>query len=173
MWKILLLVAAIVAVEIPVFGLVSGAIGPGRAWMLVFVTAAVGVWLIGRGLTFHAARTRERAGPRELLLDPLGCLVGGVLLIIPGFVTDALGALMLIPAVRTPVAALLARLLGRGVRDGRVTFRIHVGGGTMRPSRPPGPEPEREVEGSGGRSRSVDSGAPPVRDADFEVVDDD
>lgn len=100
-------------VEIALFVTVGGAIGLGVTLLVILGTGALGVWLLrGNGL-----RTAERLR-REMdaLRNPVGPVADGalvmlaaVLLILPGFLTDALGLLLLLPPVRTALVATLAR----------------------------------------------------------------
>lgn len=122
-------------VEIGVFIEVGGLLGVWPTLALVVVTAAVGVALLRRqGLsTFTRAREalRRHQAPVDEVFDGLCLLVAGALLLTPGFVTDALGFLLLIPAARRALQAfLLARVLagaemsvvtsGVDDKDGRV-----------------------------------------------------
>jgi UPF0716 protein FxsA len=100
-------------VEIALFVTVGGAIGLGATLLVILGSGALGVWLLrGNGL-----RTAERLR-REMdaLRNPVGPVANGalmmlaaVLLILPGFLTDALGLLLLLPPVRAGIVAALAR----------------------------------------------------------------
>jgi UPF0716 protein FxsA len=65
--------------------------------------------------------------PITALLDGAGLLIAGTLLFLPGFVTDAIGLVLFVPAVRVLLAALLVqRILNRqrqraGAAEGRHT----------------------------------------------------
>ena len=61
--------------------------------------------------------------PGSELIDGVLILAGGVLLIIPGFITDMLGIFLLIPWTRTFVKILLNRKLKSMIKKGRV---VHV-----------------------------------------------
>ena len=79
--------------------------------LLVLVTAIVGVSLIRKQGTQTLLRAQEkmRQGTLPAVEVAEGVMLGvaGLCLIIPGFVTDALGALLLISAFRRVVAAVL------------------------------------------------------------------
>ena len=97
---------------------VGGLIGALPTVGLVMLTATLGVWLLRReGLaTMRRVQTRiSRAEiPETELLEGAMLLVGGALLLTPGFVTDAIGFVCLIPMLRRPVARfLLARVMAR------------------------------------------------------------
>jgi UPF0716 protein FxsA len=115
MWfPVLLLVWPLI--EITLFVTVGSAIGLWATLAIVIGTGVLGVWLIrrqglraGDGLRqAMAARRDPGAGIAETVLG----MGSGVLLILPGFLTDVLGGLLLIPAVRRWVAASLARRAG-------------------------------------------------------------
>lgn len=50
-------------------------------------------------------RLQAGASPGQELIEGAALLVGGVFLITPGFITDSLGALLLIPGIRRKLAA--------------------------------------------------------------------
>lgn len=112
MWPFVLFLAWPL-VEIALFVTLGGAIGLGATLLVILGTGALGVWLLrGNGL-----RTAERLR-REMdaLRNPVGPVADGalvmlaaVLLILPGFLTDALGLLLLLPPVRAGIVAALAR----------------------------------------------------------------
>jgi UPF0716 protein FxsA len=103
-------------VEIALFVVVGGWIGLWPTLGIVVGTALLGVWLIrqqglqaGEGIRrAMAARTDPAAG---LATGMLG-LVAALLLILPGFLTDAIGLLLLVPPVRRSAATALARRSG-------------------------------------------------------------
>ncbi len=83
---------------------------------LVVVTAMVGVALLRQqGLaTLGRAQTALDRGelPANEMLEGIALLVGGALLLTPGFVTDGLGLICLIPATRrTLVRAASSRVV--------------------------------------------------------------
>ena len=104
MW-ILLGVLALPLVEIALFVTLGAKLGLWLTLAWVILTAVSGVLLL-RGLALGGRETLQR-GFQEGLHDPLSPLahralagVAAVLLILPGFLTDALGLLMLLPPVR-------------------------------------------------------------------------
>ncbi|HEY7884001.1 MAG TPA: FxsA family protein [Cellvibrionaceae bacterium] len=100
----LLLFISIPLVEIALFIEVGGEIGALPTVALVVLTAVVGVILLRwQGLvTLLRARERMAAGqmPAQEMLEGLLLAIGGVLLLVPGFFTDAVGFALLIPPVR-------------------------------------------------------------------------
>ncbi len=103
---------------------VGGVIGALPTILLVCLTAAVGVALI-RAHGFSVLRRAQQklaAGtvPAQELLDGLSLIVGGAMLLTPGFFTDAIGFTLLIPAIRKAIFhGLIAKMLsGRTVVQG-------------------------------------------------------
>jgi UPF0716 protein FxsA len=86
---------------------------------LLFLVSLVGAWLLKRQGLGVMARIREQrsAGriPATEAFDGALILVAGVLLVIPGFVTDALGLLLLIPPVRAVACRFVSRRVLREV----------------------------------------------------------
>jgi UPF0716 protein FxsA len=73
----------------------------------VFATAALGLWLIRRqGMAaIRAARAEQAAGeiPVATILTGIRLAFAGILLLIPGFLTDAVGLLLLIPGISSGI----------------------------------------------------------------------
>jgi UPF0716 protein FxsA len=86
---------------------------------LLLLVSLVGAWLVKRQGLGVMARIREQrsAGriPATEAFDGALILVAGVLLVIPGFVTDALGLLLLIPPVRAVARRFVSRRVFREV----------------------------------------------------------
>ena len=132
---LLVILATLVAVplaEIAVFIRVGGVIGVWPTIALVVATAVVGTWLIrlqGLATLARAQQALDRQDlPVQEIFEGLCLLVAGVLLITPGFVTDAAGFALLVPPVRRAVAAWLFGLL-RARTDIRVDIFGRRGSG--------------------------------------------
>lgn len=100
----LILLIAIPAIEIALFVDIGRQIGAWPTVGLTFATAAGGLALVRfQGLSvLERARLSLEAGDVPVLevLDGACLVLAGVLLITPGFLTDALGAALLVPGVR-------------------------------------------------------------------------
>lgn len=101
---ILLLFIIVPLIEIALFIQVGGAVGVLPTVALVVFTAVLGVGLLrwqGVG-TLNRARSRMQAGemPAREMVEGMMLLVAAVLLLTPGFFTDAVGFTLLIPASR-------------------------------------------------------------------------
>lgn len=97
---------------------------------LLILAGVLGTWLAqleGRKVLQQAQRQMQAGQPPGMsLLDGLCVLVGGLLLLFPGFVSDVIGLTLLLPFTRPLYRRLLYRLLERLMRRGVFTIR---GGG--------------------------------------------
>jgi UPF0716 protein FxsA len=75
---------------------------------LVVLTATLGIWLLKLEGLATLARVQEKLDqgqiPETELLEGIMLLVGGALLLTPGFITDAMGFTCLLPGLRRPLA---------------------------------------------------------------------
>jgi UPF0716 protein FxsA len=103
-WAIFLALIGVPLIEIAVFIRVGEVVGLWWTLTLIVATAVIGTAMLrvqGLATLARARDTLERGGtPVQEVLDGVCLLISGALLLTPGFVTDAAGALMLIPAVR-------------------------------------------------------------------------
>ena len=94
-------------IEIALFIWVGGLIGVGATLLLVLASAILGMAMLrSQGfaqLQRLQASFEGRGDPAAPLAHGAMILLSGILLIIPGFFTDALGLALLIPAVRNLV----------------------------------------------------------------------
>jgi UPF0716 protein FxsA len=106
MWLLLIFVA-VPLVEIALFIQVGGLIGLWPTLGIVVLTAIAGSWLVrNQGLNeLNRLLTSlsDLSDPTEPLAHGAMILVAGVLLLTPGFFTDALGLALLLPQVRRAV----------------------------------------------------------------------
>jgi len=95
-------------VEMAILIEIGGLIGALPTVGLVVLTATIGIWLLRlEGMaTLAKLQTRMNQGeiPGTELLEGVMLLVGGALLLTPGFVTDTIGFTCLIPIFRHPIA---------------------------------------------------------------------
>jgi UPF0716 protein FxsA len=115
---LLLLVAA--AVEIAVAVAVAHVIGWPWTLFALLAVSVTGGWLLrregGRAWRTFRADAEARRAPGNSATDGLLVLAGGVFMVVPGFVSGAIGLLLLLPPTRYPVRRLVQRLL-----TGRIT----------------------------------------------------
>jgi UPF0716 protein FxsA len=122
----LLLVVAFFAVPIVELILIikiGAAIGVLNTVGLLILSSVVGAWLMKREGLGVVRRMQLAVGegrvPGKELVDAFLILFGGALMVAPGFLTDALGMLLLLPPVRAIVRRILrrrftVRVLGTG-----------------------------------------------------------
>jgi UPF0716 protein FxsA len=138
----LLVLVTMSAIEIFVFVQVGQWIGYGWAVLALIAIALFGIWLVKReGLgTWRRAQAQMRAGeiPAGEVVDGALIAGAGLLLIIPGFVTDVIGLLLLLPPLRWPARRWVRT--HRYVRTGNAVYgRVIDVRGTGGP--PPEPPP--------------------------------
>ncbi|HEV3402312.1 MAG TPA: FxsA family protein, partial [Acidimicrobiales bacterium] len=95
-------------------------IGPWYTILLLLAVSAAGAWLVKReGLgVLRRFRRQLDAGaiPGRELADGVLILFAGALLLTPGFLTDCVGLLLLLPPVRAVIRASVLRRFAGGVR---------------------------------------------------------
>jgi UPF0716 protein FxsA len=162
-----LLVLAFVVVpliELVVILQVGQVIGAGWTIALLVIDSLVGAWLLKRESVraWHDFRSALAAGrwPGDEVTQGGLVIVGGALLLTPGFVTDVVGLLALLPPSRAVASRLIRRRLGPGVVLGGAGAA--ASGGRRRSGDRSGSEP---------RSRRAGSGDPDVLDVEVLGVE--
>lgn len=116
-WVLLLLVVPLL--EIFVASQVGNAIGVWWTLALLAASAAIGIWLVGREgrRAWRSLRSAVDQGltPTKELADGVLVLIGGALLVFPGFVTDVLGLVAILPLTRPVTRRVLTGVVGRRV----------------------------------------------------------
>jgi len=106
MWLLLAFIA-VPLVEIGLFIQVGGAIGLWWTLLIVLLTAVAGTWLVrSQGLRAMAdlrGSMSSMSDPSRPLAHGAMILFSGALLLTPGFFTDAVGFLLLVPGFRDAV----------------------------------------------------------------------
>ncbi|OOE86240.1 FxsA family protein [Salinivibrio sharmensis] len=137
MFPVLLLLFILVPViEIGLFIQVGGWLGLWPTLALVLITAFVGASLVrSQGImTLASVQDRLNRGelPAQQILEGVMLAVAGVLLLTPGFMTDAMGMLVLLPRPR----AALAKQVMKRVTVSQAGFSqggFHQGGNAQGP----------------------------------------
>lgn len=118
---VLLGLALLAVAELYVIVQVASEIGAFWTIALLIVMSIVGVWLVKRAGMQLLGRLQAQAAagkvPTDQLIDGPLLLLAGLLILIPGFITDVAGLLLLLP----PTRALIRRMF-RGTLAGRVTM---------------------------------------------------
>lgn len=117
-WGLLVLAFILVPIiEIYVIIQVGQVIGPWWTILVLIADSVFGSWLLRRegSKAWQALRVAIAEGrmPARELADGILVVVGGTLMISPGFVTDAFGILAILPLTRPLGRAVLARLIAR------------------------------------------------------------
>ena len=121
---LIILIIAIPAAEIG-FLLFSGkTIGFWPTLLLIILTGVMGAYLAKReGLqTIRKAQEQLRNGqiPGEAVLDGICILIGGILLLTPGFITDIGGFFMLFPPTRRVIKFFMMNSLRKKIQKGNI-----------------------------------------------------
>ncbi|SDH33072.1 UPF0716 protein FxsA [Alteribacillus persepolensis] len=123
---LLLLIIVVPALEIGVLILSGNTLGIWPTIFLIILTGIIGAWLAKReGLqTVRAAQLQLQNGqvPGGLVLDGICILVGGAVLLTPGFITDAAGFFLLFPYTRNIVKALLEKIFASLLKSGKIIY---------------------------------------------------
>ena len=174
MWFLLPIISLII-LEVFVIGLVGDLVG--GVGMAIWI--AIGMTFVGLAIM---GQLRERMRPERMMAQMtegdmnLGGVVAPVLgtglIVLPGFVTDVIGLLMLIPFTRKLFAPLFKKvgeaMLARGLRA------QGMGGGMdMEALQRQMEEMQRQRQGTGRESahRPPPSESGKVKDADFTIID--
>lgn len=111
--RLLLLFLLVPIAEIAVLVEVGKHIGTGPTIGIILATGLIGAWLAkGEGLLILLSIQRsvmEGRVPTDELVEGFLVLLGGVLLLAPGLITDTLGFLCLIPKTREIIRRVIYR----------------------------------------------------------------
>jgi UPF0716 protein FxsA len=117
-------------VELAVIVVVAGKIGIFETLGLLILLSVVGAWVCKReGLAVFRRLQQTLADggiPHKEVVDGFLILLGGALLLAPGFVSDVFGLLLLLPPVRIAVRSML---LGSFRRRSAFAIRLVDGAG--------------------------------------------
>jgi UPF0716 protein FxsA len=175
---LLVLLIAVPIAELWVIVQVADAIGILWTLLLLFGISIAGARLLKQQGTSTWQKLREttaRGGiPTEEVTDGAMILLGGALLLTPGFLTDVVGLWLLIPPARAVVKKLFRRMMARRARArerrrGVYTTRVvkvertpreddgaqRSGTSSSSPDPRPSPLPSSQDPGDGGGSRDT------------------
>ncbi|MCW2865864.1 MAG: FxsA family protein [Marmoricola sp.] len=116
-WLLVVAFVVVPLVEIYVIVQVGQVIGAWWTIVLLIADSILGSWLVKRegGRAWEALRValEQRRMPHRELADGMLVLVGGLLMLTPGFVLDVVGVLCILPVTRPVARRLLAGVIGR------------------------------------------------------------
>ena len=115
--------------EMSAFIYIGGEIGGLYTLLGIFITAIIGLSLLksqgGAVITKIRTDLAQGRAPIGSFADSVSLVIGGILMLIPGYVTDSIGILLFIPGLRTIAGAWMLHQL---VTNHRLKNFIHVGG---------------------------------------------
>ena len=105
MFLLLLIIFIVIPIiEISLFIEIGSFVGSFNTILLIFTTALIGVYFVRQqGISTYSKlynQLQNQEAPIQTMFEGLVILISGILLITPGFFTDALGFLGLIPLTR-------------------------------------------------------------------------
>ena len=162
---LLFLFLALPIAEIYVIIQVGDAIGVAPTIALLILDGFLGAALArsqGRAAweRFNRALTDGRV-PANETFDGAMIIVGGALLLAPGFITDVIGFALLLPPTRAVFQSVVARFARRRVAFGWAIPSSRPSGAGARPAAGPRPGPARDYDYEG-TAHEVDDPAPEI-----------
>lgn len=134
-----LLFTLLPALELVIIIEIGSEIGALNTLLLIVLTGVAGAYLARMQgfLVWRDIQHKLAYGqmPTEEMLDGLMILTGGIVLLTPGFITDTIGLLLLLPLTRRLIKARLRRHFAGVIHEG-TTSRAHI------KDRPDGPDIE-------------------------------
>lgn len=134
---LMLFLIGVPVLEVFVFIEVGRTIGWLLATVILIATSLLGARILriqGRAAIERVTlAVSEHRAPARAAIDGLLGTLGGLLLVIPGFVTDALGALLLLPATRTLTRRWISRHYGSRTMRFVATTGRYASGTRRRP----------------------------------------
>lgn len=123
---IALLIVIVPVVEFWGYAFVADRLGLGKTIFLTLATSVIGGLMMqfeGRKVMADA-KSQINGGqvPGKMAIDGMCVFAGGIMLMLPGFVTDVLGFILVFPLTRPLCRALLMKWIGKKLKDGTITF---------------------------------------------------
>ncbi|WP_026563340.1 FxsA family protein [Bacillus sp. UNC41MFS5] len=119
-----LLIILIPALDIGVLLFSGKTIGVWPTIALIVLTGIIGAYLAKREGLQTIRRVQEQLSygqlPGDALLDGICILIGGTLLLTPGFITDVTGFFFLFPPTRKPIKFLIIKMWQRKINKGNI-----------------------------------------------------
>lgn len=124
MRKLLMLLIAIPVVEIAVVLLSGKLIGAFPTLLLIIATGMLGIYLAKtKGLNaFRELKMAIERGkaPGDAIIDGVLTFFGSIILILPGFISDIIGILLVIPATRNLFKPAIYYWLRKKLKKGQI-----------------------------------------------------
>jgi len=124
---LLLALLIIPALELGVFIWLGGIVGPWWIVALIILSGILGIsFAKNQGIeVWNRAQQSMNNGqmPTKQIIDGICILVGAVLLFAPGFITDIVGLLLIIPWTRQPLKKILQKWIMWKVSKNTIIYR--------------------------------------------------
>lgn len=154
-WLLVVAFIAVPLIEIYVIVQIGQVIGVWWTILLLIADSILGSWLIkregGRAWQALSEALAHHRMPAKELADGMLILVGGILMLTPGFVLDFLGLLFILPFTRPVARRLLTGVVSRKLSAGAFTatggFGPGFGPGFGHPQQQTRPGPTDVVQG--------------------------
>ncbi len=115
--RLFLLMLVVTTIEVILIAKVGALIGFFPTFLIIIATALLGSWQLRQQWQFVMGKLGTlQSEPSQALLEALVLIICGVLLITPGFLTDIIGFLGLIPPLREHFVKLLRKNAGKLIR---------------------------------------------------------
>ncbi|THE14738.1 membrane protein FxsA [Bacillus timonensis] len=122
---LLALIIIVPTLEISVLIFSGKTLGIPFTLLLIILTGVIGAWLAKKqGLeTISRARQQMDLGqvPGEAIMDGICILIGAVLLLTPGYISDLAGFLLLLPVTRNFIKPIIVNWINRRMNRGHFT----------------------------------------------------
>lgn len=134
-WAVLMALISMVVLELWALLGLGGVLGLG--WTLAWVGAscAMGIWMVRwagvRTLIRIHQKLREEVLPTTELMDMGMILLAGFFLVLPGFISDGIGILFLLPPVRWVMRGVLCQIYGHLLPSPRAPGEFQQPDGTV------------------------------------------
>ena len=124
--KLILIFTIVPFIELSLLIEIGARIGTFNTILVIVATGIIGAYMAriaGINVLFKIQENlREGIFPRDELFDGILVLIGGVLLLTPGLLTDALGFFLLLPFGQALVRRWLKEIMKRKIDRGEITF---------------------------------------------------
>ncbi len=122
--KLIVLFTILPFVELAILLKLNTYIGFGYTLSIVFLTGILGAYMsrLQGKQVISRIKTEIKNGrmPGEELINGLCILVGGIMLITPGILTDVFGFFLVLPVTRQIMKSYLKRRLKKMIQEGRI-----------------------------------------------------
>jgi len=130
----LMLLIVVPIIELAVMVQVAGVIGVLPTVALVVLTSVGGAWLMkteGLGVLRRMQNQIDNGQvPGREVVDGVLVLLGGLLMVLPGFVTSVIGLLLLVPPVRALLRPVVLARARRRIERGQAQFAVFTNAGS-------------------------------------------